>query len=188
MMARRQEGSMGHFDQQAFVGEVSAACRIARDCLLIFGWLDDPLPLEGVVSLAERPEQGRFRAFSWPREAPGRSAWKWLLAVLRFGDVDALEPGQLAFLHAVGSRKHNIAKLPPELLGMTEFLQQMTPRLGGHAARAVHFLADSFGAAARGQGPGARLIADLLRQVAKPDGFIEIPAATSAAAPFIHGW
>ncbi len=179
---------MGNLDKQDFVGEVSAACRIARDCLLIFGWLDDPLPLEGVVSLAARADQGRFRAISWPREAPGRSASKWLLAVLRFSDVDALEPGQLAFLHAVGSRKHNIAKLPSELLGMPEFLQQMTPRLGGHAARAVHFLTDSFGAAARGQGPGARFVADLLRAIAKPDGFIEIRGVTSAAALFVQGW
>jgi hypothetical protein len=165
------------------LGDVIAALRLTSDCLLLLGWMSTPVAPEGRASIEARPDSaGKFRAASWPRAAGGA----WFIAAVRTEGGEA-GPGDHVRL-AAPKRAATIACLPGEFLDAAGFATETVVRLGAHAAHAVGYLVDNFGAAARTIDSVRHFLVTLLDAVTGDDGVIELAGQIGNDAAFIQGW
>jgi hypothetical protein len=177
-------------DKQERVGELVAAHRLAKDCLILLGWAAEPVAADGMACVeARRHDMGRFRAASWTGGPTENPSAHWFVAAVRVNDVADMRPGQQLRLHGSGKRVPTIACLPAEFLDGPTFVAELAVRLGRDLEHAVRFLLEILGnKALRGLEAVSDFLATLLDAVAQEDGVIEVLGPIDGDGLLLQGW
>lgn len=169
-------------------GEVVAAHRLARDCIVILGWAEGEMAAEGLAaSAAKESDRGRFRATSWPNGGGGEE--RWYVAALRFPEVGEIDPGENLLLQGAGSKIPVSVRLPAAFADAASFATELRSRAKGKLDEAVRFLLETFSSRASRQlqSVGAFLTA-VLDSAAQDSGVVEILGAIDGEGLLLQGW
>jgi hypothetical protein len=169
-------------------GEIVSAHRLARDCLVILGWVDGGIAAEGLATIvANGSDRGRFRAASWPSADAGPE--RWYVAALRVPDVGEMKPGECLLLQGAGSKASISAYLPPLLADGAPFAAELRSRAKGKLDEIVRFLLETFSSrASRQLQTVSAFLTAILDSASDENGVVEILGAIDGEGLMLQGW
>jgi GT2 family glycosyltransferase len=168
--------------------ETPVAVLVDECTLLLYGWVDRPLPALGTV-LFEGHGEGTFDALYWPK-ANGPTGAHSFVAVLRFPELERFRPGRIVLTGTDAEARYVLPvlqniKVNPLVLVAT-LREDMPEALPG-----VFDLLRRVLSPADGKPPAervARFLATFLHTIAQQDGFGEIFGRMRGSGLLIQGW
>jgi hypothetical protein len=167
--------------------EIVAAHFLARDCLVILGWIKGDIAAEGAAILtAAGGDQGRFRATSWPA---GEGQERWYVAAVRVPEIRGVKPGEALLLHGAGATGPMTVRLPDSIGDSAAFAAELRNRASGRLNHAVKFLLETFSSrASRQLAAVSAFLAAVLDSAAQEEGVVELLGTIDGEGFLLQGW
>lgn len=186
--ASPREGRESLVQSPEIRGEIVAAHRLARDCLIVLGWSEGEIASEGSATITgSDAHHGRFRAASWSNAQASQE--HWYVAAVRVPEIGTLKVGEGVLLQGAGSTAPRAVCLPPAISDGASFVAELRSRAGGYLAEAVRFLLETFSSrVSRQLEPVTVLLAAILDTASEEKGVVETLGLIDGEGLLLQGW